>query len=234
VAPRGRRPRIAACLLQLALLVAAAAPAPAHAAARDDAAEAARARYALGRTHYRAGDFAAALAEFERGYALKPAPLFLYNIAQAARQAGQLARARETYRAYLAVAPRGPERALARQHLATLERVGLVEPRPAPPAVAAVATVAVEPAPRAVEPQRVALPPVEPAPSPPPALAPAALVAAPPPAPPPTGRGRLRPWAWALIGTSIAAVVVGGAVGLGVGLAPRAPTTDLGLVRTAP
>src|SRR5262245_23499886 len=78
-----RKHQVAVCIAAACLLAASGAFAR-GAAVRS----AGRAHFDLGRAHYKAGEYQAAISDFERGYALEPMPLFLYNIAQAARHAG--------------------------------------------------------------------------------------------------------------------------------------------------
>src|SRR6185369_10531348 len=58
---------------------------------------------AMGSAH--ADTTAEARAEFEAGYDLQPLPLFLFNAAQAARRAGERARALELYKRFVAADP---------------------------------------------------------------------------------------------------------------------------------
>ena len=54
---------------------------------------------------YKAGHYADALEKYQAGYAAKPLPGFLVNIAQCQRRLGDLKGARTTYRQFLLVAP---------------------------------------------------------------------------------------------------------------------------------
>ena len=160
----------------------------AKAAALVDAASAAQA----------ASDYATAIAKLREAYDLIPHPALLYNLGQAYRLSEQPWDAIEQYQRYLAVEPKGPFAASARQHLAKLKKATAGKPRP-------VAVTPVEP------------PPVEP----PPVTAPPPVVEPPPPAPTLTapsapapiahrGGGWRRPTALAL--------TVGGLAGVGAGV----------------
>jgi Tetratricopeptide repeat len=73
--------------------------------------KAARPHYEKGATEYNLGHFADAIAEFEKAYELDPAPILLFNIAQAHRQNGNNERAAFFYRRYLEQAPNAANRA---------------------------------------------------------------------------------------------------------------------------
>ncbi len=99
--------RISTCALCLVCLAPAAARAqqdePARVASAPDAAvkqEAAR-RFEAGIALYEDGDYALALAEFERVYELVPDYRVLYNIGQVSMQLGRYARALRTLREYM-------------------------------------------------------------------------------------------------------------------------------------
>ena len=107
----------------------------AHAAPRTGG----RAHLERGLALYRSGSYAAAIAEFEAGYALLPRPAFLLNIAQAWRKLGQLERARSYYQRFVERAPaHDPARP---QVLVAIEKIDaqLREPPPAEANVAAAA-----------------------------------------------------------------------------------------------
>jgi tetratricopeptide (TPR) repeat protein len=74
-------------------------PAPAEA---TDPREEAKVRYLAGRKHYDLADFDAAIVDFEAAHALYPDKSFLFNIAQAHRQAGHKNEAIDAYRRFLA------------------------------------------------------------------------------------------------------------------------------------
>src|SRR5262249_50852612 len=67
-----------------------------------------RAHFQAGRAEVKAGDFEAALTEYQAGYDAKPLPGFLVNIAQCQRRLGDLKGARATYQKFVLVAPDSP------------------------------------------------------------------------------------------------------------------------------
>src|SRR5262245_34583792 len=73
----------------------------------------ARSHFAIGQGHYRLGNFAEAIESFQAGYRLKPLPLFLFNIAQAARKSARFEMALDYYVQYLEREPSrsAPQRA---------------------------------------------------------------------------------------------------------------------------
>jgi tetratricopeptide (TPR) repeat protein len=168
----------------------------------------AHAWFERGRASFKLGYFAAAVEEFEQGYKYLPHPLFIYNIAQSARRAGQVQKALDSYRAYLKVRPDAPERKECEQRIAELEKLAT----PPPPKLAA--EVAPSPAPVAAAPSPA--PAVVAAPSPKPVVAEPVLVARLPAAPAP-GRKKT------LAGAILAAVGVGA---LGGGLAATLVSSD--------
>jgi tetratricopeptide (TPR) repeat protein len=112
----------------LALLAALALSFSAQAGAGGAAdADVARAKehFRLGHVHYKAGRYADAVREFEAANAIKPHPIFLFDMAQAYRLAGDAAHAIEMYRAYLAVDPMAKNRKSVEQKIEVL-RAGLL------------------------------------------------------------------------------------------------------------
>jgi tetratricopeptide (TPR) repeat protein len=177
----------------------------------------AKARFERGEALYRRGEYDAARLEFEAGYALKPLPVFLFDIAQSYRRSGQRERAIEYYRRFLEVDASSRFRAQAERYLRELEQEA--EPRPAP---AATPTVAPAPPPGSVTPVPSA-----------PVAAPASVVATPASAAQPAPRKR-RLW---IVGVVVGGVVVvGGAVALGVllGRSNGPPDSDLGNFQAFP
>jgi hypothetical protein len=95
---------------------------------------------AVGRAHFQrgqrlsaSGQYAAAYREFAAGYAATGRPLFLFNMAEAARASGEAAKARESYLEFLRVDPKSALAATARTRLAELDRAaGIAPPRPDP------------------------------------------------------------------------------------------------------
>jgi tetratricopeptide (TPR) repeat protein len=72
---------------------------------RSGAETEARRRFDQAEIDYRAGHYAEALLKYQAGYAAKPLPGFLINIAQCQRRLGDLKTARATYREFVLVAP---------------------------------------------------------------------------------------------------------------------------------
>src|SRR5438067_1229258 len=71
----------------------------------------ARGHFEVGHGLFRLGNYEDAIKEFAAGYQLVPKPQFLVDMAQCYRKLGNLERARELYRKYLAEAPiDSPER----------------------------------------------------------------------------------------------------------------------------
>ena len=189
--------------------------APAHGAPSDAAARESRRHFQAAETHFKAGAFDAALAEYQAGYDAKPLPGFLINIAQCQRRLGDLKTARATYQKFVMVAPDSPLVPQAKAMVEELDKL-LADLSNAPPSANANANAdkeaddAQKQKPADVEPVAAApaVTAVAPAAEPPVATSAPVLVASPAPAdeaPAPTGR---RWWLWGTIG----AVVVGGAV----------------------
>lgn len=82
----------------------------------------ARQHYEAGRAHHKAGRYAEAVREFEAANAIKPHPIFLYDMAQAHRLAGDAPRALEMYRAYLAVEPAAKNKKIVEQRIEALRK----------------------------------------------------------------------------------------------------------------
>lgn len=123
---------------------------------------------ASGRAHFQrgqklsaAGDYEAAYREFAAGYALTERPLFLFNMAEAARAAGDPARARDNYQAFLKADPSNALAATARDRLAEIDRATQPAPPPPAPVLPLVPPSAVEPRP---EPAPIAITRSEPRP----------------------------------------------------------------------
>ncbi len=114
---------IIAALLLLVGVTLALAPQPAW--AEEPSAETkAQAGQAFGRgmKRYQAKEYADAIAEWEGGYRLIPQPVFLYNIAQAHRLAGDAEKALSMYRRYLRESPSAPNRGEVEERISTLEQ----------------------------------------------------------------------------------------------------------------
>lgn len=192
--------RLAGRLALLLCLGEAAAVRPVLAApAEADATKRAREHFRAGDEAFKAGKFDEAYAEFEAGFTLSNRPLFLLNMAHAARRRGDLSKARAQYKRYLLMEPESKFKAEVETVLveidATLSADDASTPKPAPaggtapPAVAAPVVPLTRTAP--VSP----LPPA-PAPAPSPTPAPAAAPApAPRPEPPPASATATATWA---------------------------------------
>lgn len=93
--------------------------------------------FAEGQRRYTAGAYDAAAALFVRAYALQPDPAYLFNAAQAFRNANRCTKAHEYYTKFLAAVPGAPNAGEIREHLATLEPCAKAEAAkqepPAPP-----------------------------------------------------------------------------------------------------
>lgn len=155
-------------------------------------------------------DYEAALSEFQAAYRLRQLPSLLYNIAQVHRKLGHAQEAIAYFERYLAVEPDVPRevRQQIDRHIASLrvlrdaaEPVKPPEPSPPPEPPEP------PPAPLVVEPE----PPEPPEPAEPPQPYG-------PPAPPPPVKQPVykRWWFWTALGGG-AAVLIGGAVGIGLG-----------------
>jgi tetratricopeptide (TPR) repeat protein len=94
--------------LALVLLACAALASADLRAATPEAEQDARRSFERAESHFKAGLFAEALAEYQEGYDHLPLPGFLVNIAQCHRRLGNLQQARATYRKFIMVAPDSP------------------------------------------------------------------------------------------------------------------------------
>lgn len=121
-----------------------------------------RAHFAKGKELSDAGRYVEALVELTKGYELTGRPLFLFNMAEAARANGDAAQAKELYQKYLAAEADGPFANAARARIVELtpKPPPAPEPTPAPVVIPAPsdAAAAVEerraPAPTAPDPER--------------------------------------------------------------------------------
>ena len=171
----------------------------APAAADSDDSVRARALYEKGMAHYHLEEYDQAIEKWEEGFRLRPAPEFLYNIAQSHRLAHRADKALSFYQKYLRLAPRAQNRAEVERHIAALEKIVREAPAPETPATPATPVAPAAPPPPVV---------VE---TPAPAAAPAAsanAVTAAPAKKPIYKRG----WFWGVIGGSIGVVLVAGVV----------------------
>jgi len=91
-------------------------------AARADTVEEAAAHFRLGQQHMEAKEFDAAAREFLRAHELRPAPVLLFNIAQAYYEGGQRREAQAYYSRYLSIDTVGPGVEIAMLRLDELTR----------------------------------------------------------------------------------------------------------------
>ncbi len=119
-----RRAGLAIGALIVAATAAAAQPAAPTAADRAAAKEA----FARGTRHFNVAEYDEAIAEFKASYKLVPAPLLLYNIAQAYRQHGDCAEAARFYRSYLREAPAAKDRARVEQRVVEMDACVAAKP----------------------------------------------------------------------------------------------------------
>ncbi len=121
---------LAIALVTAATTVALAQPATSPPSASQQAE--ARAQFERGKSLTTAGKYRDAYAAFEAGYRAAPLPAFLFNMGEAARQLGDLARARIAYARYLEADPAGPLAATARDRLTELGGAAPAAPEPGP------------------------------------------------------------------------------------------------------
>jgi tetratricopeptide (TPR) repeat protein len=217
-----RRPAGASALM-IAVLCFAVLAAGAHpASAASEAEREARSAFESAESHFRAGEFADALADYQAGYQASPLPGFLVNIAQCERRLGDLKKARATYQKFVIVAPDSPLVPQVKGLINELDRLlaDLDDDKPAKPTAPSDGESSTgAPAPTT---QRLDLRDGV-------AASPAAdalLVATPaPPAEKPASRRRW--WLWAGIGTAVACGVVTAFL-----LAPGASTVHDGSLGT--
>ncbi len=110
--------------------------APAYA---DSLRDEAHLHYEIGRIAYEKHQWADAVAEFKKAYAIVPIPDLIYNIGRCQEQLGQPAEALASYRVYLATLTSDADRETLSAHIAQLESVQQAAPSPAPVVAPAVA-----------------------------------------------------------------------------------------------
>lgn len=204
--------------IAVALLVAASPPARASEKSEAEA----RQLYSDGKTAFERGDYQAAYDDFKHAYLISQRPELLFNMSSAAKELGRPHDAAEHLRAYLRVVPNTPDRPQIEERILTLEEAQKIldsERANSPPAAAR---------------------PSEGSP-PPPAAPPPAASATPPPAaasatPAPSTRADLvtsalppphRHRTALIVGLSVGAVVVAGAVALGLAFGLHRGTASL-------
>jgi hypothetical protein len=117
-ADRGRRRALR--ILALSVSIGAELLAPAARAQADK--DLARQQWEQGTADYTLGHYVQAVAHYEQGYRALPDPVFLFNIGQAERLAGERERALLAYRSYLRSSAEGAaKRDIAERWIAELE-----------------------------------------------------------------------------------------------------------------
>jgi tetratricopeptide (TPR) repeat protein len=87
----------------------------------EDRTAAAKKLYELGMGRFQLDEFDAAIAYWEEGFRNRPAPEFLYNIAQAQRRARRPDKALAFYQKYLSMSPDAENRVEVERIMATLQ-----------------------------------------------------------------------------------------------------------------
>jgi iron complex outermembrane receptor protein len=236
------------CVLLVALMCVAEAAMADDDAIRENKREA-RAHFRAGTAFYDAGVYDKAIAEYENAYRLVSLPDMLFNIGQAYRLKGDARKALTYYQSYIAAKSTGPVSDQARAHIRELTGKVLPPPDAQPPTTppepllapagheppaaetpAASTTMPQEPevAPSVSAPTSPAAGPTELTPVPAPPLAPTSATE--PSAASPARRARSRKWMWGLVAGG-AVVLVGAAVGVGLGVAVHAqnPSPSFGM-----
>src|SRR5262245_61735798 len=126
--------RLLAVWIGAALLAAGGTAAAQRPASESPSARAAKQQFELGERAYEQGRYAEAIEAFTRAHALDPAPILLFNIAQAHWKKGDPATALGYYRRYLEADPAAPDRAQVEARIRELEaeRAAESSERPAP------------------------------------------------------------------------------------------------------
>lgn len=200
-----RRPAGAAAMTAALLCFAALTAGARPASAASEAEREARRAFESAEAHFRAGEFADALTDYQAGYQASPLPGFLVNIAQCQRRLGALKKARATYQKFVLVAPDSPLVPQVKGLIKELDRLlaDLGEDKSAvptaPPPAADREQTAGAAETGAPGGDLLAAPATPPS-------SPALLVAAPVPADRPASRRRW--WIWGGIGTAVACGVV--------------------------
>ena len=114
------RRRLGLLVCAFLLLLAALAPARAHADAASE--RKARAHAKTGKAYFDAGDYAHASAEYQAAYDLDHKPSRLYNLAVCHERAGDRTGALAFYRQYLEADPDGEAAGLAAQSIAVIDK----------------------------------------------------------------------------------------------------------------
>ena len=91
--------------------------------AEDERVPEAQKRFEAGMASYHLEEYDKAIEEWQAGYRLKPAPQFLYNIAQAYRLSKRPEKALAFYQKYLKLAPKAANRVEVERHIEALNKV---------------------------------------------------------------------------------------------------------------
>jgi tetratricopeptide (TPR) repeat protein len=185
--------------------------------------ESARELFDKGTAAYALGHFDEAAQDYEKAFSLKPDPALLFNAAQAHRQASNKKRALVLYQNYIRLyGNRVSNRAEVERIVASLKKAIDSEQQAA-----------------SVPPTETATP--EPGQGHEPTPPPPAVTTAPPPAAtasrpdltqtPPEKPLIKKPWFWAVVGGSVAAVALGVGLGVGLGTAAHDPKASIGTLK---
>lgn len=120
--PRSLSTAVAAALALASPLSITIAARPAHAQPKVDKKQLAKQYTDSGLAAQAAGDFDTAITFYEKAYEQVPHPVLLFNMAQAHRLGGRLAKARELYQRYLDAEPRGVQSRTARENLIAIDK----------------------------------------------------------------------------------------------------------------
>ena len=190
-------------------------------AARDDRAAIAKQHYETGMAHYQLEEWDQAITEWETGFRTKPAPQFLYNIAQAYRLSKRPEKALNFYQKYLHMDPNARNKAEVEEHMANLTRA--IDEQKKASSSPPLQPLPAEGPPAAPERAVTTKPPARSNP------APLSITGAPPePAPPETPESKpvyKKGWFWGAVAG--AAVVVAAGVTVGVVLGTADNTSSL-------
>ncbi len=196
-----------ACVLLILLCF----PLAAHAG--DSAATEAERHWTSGMAHYQLEEWDEAIREWEAGFRIKPAPQFLFNLAQAYRLSKHYDKALSFYRKYLYMEPHADNRAEVERQIHAMEPLAAAQPHEQP-----------TPAPPVVTPAPVAAPiAAPPQPAPPAAVSVPAtneLTKAPPPP-------KHKTWIWGVVAGAAVVVAAAVVVGVVVGTADSAKTLPM-------
>ena len=198
-----------------------------------DPAEEAKHHFEEGSKAFSLGEFQRAVTEYKAGFEVRPDPVFLYNIGQSYRLAGNLADAVSFYRSYLRNAPNAPNRREVARRIHDLEeqlasQKVLSTAPPNSPVAPGGSAATEEPQPAATtEPPTTTTPP--PPDEPTKTSAPVQVTASHDSDQTPVYK---KWWLWTIVGgVVVVAVVVGVGVGVGTASGPTPPASHFGTIR---